>query len=153
MVTISVVYQGDLRTQASHGPSHSTLVTDAPVDNQGKGASFSPTDLVATALATCMLTTMGIVAKRHGWVLDGATATVEKHMVADPERRIGRLPVTIRVPHEFGEKERTMPCGGSGNPRGGGRKDVGECTERCGSWQDHRGLSRTIGELYTCRGR
>ncbi len=108
MVTISVVYQGDLRTQASHGPSQSTLVTDAPVDNQGKGASFSPTDLVATALATCMLTTMGIVAKRHGWVLDGATATVEKHMVADPERRIGKLPVTIRVPHAFGEKERTI---------------------------------------------
>lgn len=108
MVTISVVYPGELRTQATHGPSKSTLVTDAPVDNQGKGASFSPTDLVATALATCMLTTMGIVAKRHGWVLDGASCTVEKHMVADPERRIGRLPVTIRVPHEFGEKERTI---------------------------------------------
>lgn len=108
MVTISVVYQGDLRTQATHGPSKSTLITDAPVDNQGKGASFSPTDLVATALATCMLTTMGIVAKRHGWVLDGATAEVEKHMVADPERRIGKLPVTLRVPHEFGEKERTI---------------------------------------------
>lgn len=108
MVTISVVYPGELRTEATHGPSQSTLVTDAPVDNQGKGASFSPTDLVATALATCMLTTMGIVAKRHGWVLDGATCTVEKHMVADPERRIGRLPVTIRVPREFGEKERTI---------------------------------------------
>ncbi len=108
MVTISVVYQGELRTQATHGPSKSTLITDAPLDNQGKGAAFSPTDLVATALATCMLTTMGIVAKRHGWVLDGATCTVEKHMVADPERRIARLPVTIRVPHEFGEKERTI---------------------------------------------
>lgn len=108
MVTIHVVYQGDLRTQATHGPSKTTLITDAPVDNQGKGASFSPTDLVATALGTCMLTTMGIVAKRHGWVLDGATCTVEKHMVADPERRIGKLPVVIRVPHEFGEKERTI---------------------------------------------
>jgi len=78
---------------------------EAHSEGLGKGASFSPTDLVATALATCMLTTMGIVAKRHGWVLDGATCTVEKHMVADPERRIGRLPVTIRVPREFGEKE------------------------------------------------
>lgn len=107
MVTISVVYQGDLRTQATHGPSKSTFLTDAPVDNQGKGASFSPTDLVATALGTCMLTTMGIVAKRHGWAMEGASCTVEKHMVADPERRIGKLVVTIRMP-ELGEKERTV---------------------------------------------
>jgi putative redox protein len=108
MVTIHVLYQGDLRTQATHGPSQTQLITDAPVDNQGKGASFSPTDLVATALGTCMLTTMGIVAKRHGWKLDGSTATVEKHMVADPERRIGKLVVALRVPGPFGEKERTI---------------------------------------------
>ena len=108
MVTIQVLYQGDLRTQATHGPSKTQLVTDAPVDNQGKGASFSPTDLVATALGTCMLTTMGIVARRHGWKLEGATATVEKHMVADPERRIGKLTVLLRFPGDFGEKERTI---------------------------------------------
>ena len=108
MVTIQTRYQGELRTQATHGPSKTVLVTDAPVDNQGKGESFSPTDLVATALATCMLTTMGIVAKRHGWALEGATATVEKHMVADPERRIGMLTVHIQVPGNFGEKERTI---------------------------------------------
>ena len=108
MVAIEVVYQGELRTLATHGPSKGTLITDAPVDNQGKGASFSPTDLVATALGTCMLTTMGIVAKRHGWLLEGATCTVEKHMVADPERRIGKLTVEIRVPRAFGEKERTI---------------------------------------------
>jgi putative redox protein len=108
MVTIQMSYQGELRTQASHGPSKTELITDAPVDNQGKGASFSPTDLVATALGTCMLTTMGIVARRHGWKLEGATATVEKHMVADPERRIGKLTVEIRVPGGFGEKERTI---------------------------------------------
>jgi putative redox protein len=108
MVTIHSLYQGDLRAQATHGPSKTQLVTDAPVDNQGKGESFSPTDLVATALGTCMLTTMGIVAKRHGWRLEGATATVEKHMVADPERRIGRLSVAIRVPGTFGEKERAL---------------------------------------------
>lgn len=108
MVTIQMSYQGELRTQATHGPSKTTLITDAPLDNQGKGASFSPTDLVATALGTCMLTTMGIVAKRHGWKLEGATATVEKHMVADPERRIGKLTVEIRVPAGFGEKERTI---------------------------------------------
>lgn len=108
MVAIQVSYQGELRCQAIHGPSGTELVTDAPVDNQGKGASFSPTDLVATALGTCMLTTMGIVAARHGWDLVGATAHVEKHMVADPERRIGRLAVEIRVPMSFGEKERTI---------------------------------------------
>ncbi len=108
MVTIHTVYQGDLRAQSTHGPSKTQLITDAPLDNQGKGASFSPTDLVATALGTCMLTTMGIVAKRYGWKLDGATAEVEKHMVADPERRIGKLTVAIRVPGPFGEKERTI---------------------------------------------
>lgn len=108
MVTITMLYQGELRTQATHGPSRTQLVTDAPVDNQGKGASFSPTDLVATALGTCMLTTMGIVARRHGWVLDGASATVEKHMVADPERRIGKLTVALRIPGAFDEKARTI---------------------------------------------
>ncbi len=108
MVAIQVSYQGELRCQAIHGPSGTELVTDAPVDNQGKGASFSPTDLVATALGTCMLTTMGIVAARHGWDLVGATAHVEKQMVSDPERRIGRLAVEIRVPMSFGEKERTI---------------------------------------------
>jgi len=108
MVTIQVLYQGDLRTQATHGPSKSPLITDAPLDNQGKGASFSPTDLTATSLGTCMLTTMGIVAKRHGWKLDGATATVEKHMVADPDRRIGKLRVELHIPGQFGAKERAL---------------------------------------------
>jgi putative redox protein len=108
MVTITMSYEGELRTQAVHGPSGTTLLTDAPRDNQGKGESFSPTDLVATALGTCMLTTMGIVAKRHGWALEGASATVEKHMVADPERRIGKLAVVLRLPGGFGEKERTI---------------------------------------------
>lgn len=108
MVTIQTRYQGDLRAQATHGPSKTALVTDAPLDNQGKGESFSPTDLVATALGTCMLTTMGIVAKRHGWRLEGASATVEKHMVADPDRRIGKLTVALRMPGGLGEKERAL---------------------------------------------
>jgi len=98
MVEIQVRYEGDLRCKATHGPSKTALSTDAPVDNQGRGESFSPTDLVATALGTCMLTTMGIVARRHDWNLDGATATVEKVMVADPVRRIGKLVVQIRMP-------------------------------------------------------
>jgi len=108
MVTISVVYQGDLRTQATHGPSKNSFITDAPVDNQGKGASFSPTDLVATALGTCMLTTMGIVAKRQGWVLDGARATVVKHMVADPDRRVGKLVVDLHLPAGFDAQARAL---------------------------------------------
>ncbi len=107
-VEITVTYQGELRCEAQHGPSKAQLVTDAPVDNQGKGASFSPTDLVATALGSCMLTIMGIVAQRHAIELKGATIKVEKHMVADPARRIGRLPVTITVPGPLDEKQRKL---------------------------------------------
>jgi uncharacterized OsmC-like protein len=107
-VEITVTYQGDLRCEAQHGPSRTRLQTDAPVDNQGKGESFSPTDLVATALATCIVTTMGIVAKRHGIPLEGATVRVEKHMVADPLRRIGRLPVHVRIPARLDEKQRKL---------------------------------------------
>ncbi|MFT5289387.1 MAG: putative redox protein [Planctomycetota bacterium] len=98
MVQIRIDYQGGLRCSATHDPSGRTLVTDAPVDNHGQGQSFSPTDLVATALGTCMLTIMGIVAERHGWDLEGTTAQVEKIMTVDPVRRIGSLEVVIRVP-------------------------------------------------------
>jgi putative redox protein len=101
MVRIEIEYQAGLRCSAVHEPSSSRLLTDAPVDNHGQGASFSPTDLVATALGTCMLTTMGIVAERHGWSLAGARATVEKGMAQTPVRRIARLAVTIRIPGAF----------------------------------------------------
>ncbi|MGQ0635423.1 MAG: OsmC family protein [Planctomycetaceae bacterium] len=97
-VEIDVVYEGDLHCAATHGPSRTTLATDAPVDNQGKGESFSPTDLVATALATCTLTTMGIVARRNNLDMTGATAHVVKEMVQQPTRRIGALRVTISFP-------------------------------------------------------
>ena len=106
MVKIDVSYDGGLRCQATHGPSGCRLLTDAPVDNQGKGESFSPTDLVATALATCMLTTMGIVAERHGWEMAGSTGSVEKAMVADPARRIGRLTVVLRIAGDHDAKTR-----------------------------------------------
>ena len=108
MVQVEVVYEGGLRTRAVHGPSGAELLTDAPVDNCGKGESFSPTDLVATALGTCMLTIIGIVSDRHGWDVTGATARVEKGMVADPVRRIGRLDVVIHVPGERSEREREL---------------------------------------------
>lgn len=98
MVQINIAYQGQLRCQATHAPSGTTLVTDAPVDNMGKGESFSPTDLVATALGSCILTIMGILAQRHELNLTGTTVTVKKEMVTQPIRRIGRLEVTVNVP-------------------------------------------------------
>jgi putative redox protein len=98
MVAIEVEYQGDLHCRAVHGPSGTEFSSDAPKDNQGKGESFSPTDLVATALGTCMLTTMGILARTLGIDMAGATATVEKEMTPPP-RRIERLTVQIRMPH------------------------------------------------------
>lgn len=98
MVAIQIEYQGDLHCKAVHGPSHTELATDAPVDNQGRGESFSPTDLVATALGTCMLTVMGILARTLSLDISGSTATVEKEMTTTPPRRIQRLSVKIRVP-------------------------------------------------------
>jgi putative redox protein len=97
VVRVDIAYRGELRCEARHAPSGAVVITDAPADNHGKGESFSPTDLVATALGSCMLTIMGIVAARHSIDLRGTTVTVEKHMVADPVRRIGRLPVRIEV--------------------------------------------------------
>lgn len=107
MVQIDITYEGSLRTRATHGPSGTTLVTDAPVDNHGRGESFSPTDLVATALGSCMLTIMGIVAERDGIDLTGARVRVTKGMVAQPTRRIGRLQVEIDVPVDPGDVGRT----------------------------------------------
>jgi putative redox protein len=101
MVEIRMRYEGDLHCLSVHGPSGSELPTDAPADNQGRGESYSPTDLVATALGTCILTTMGIVARKNGWNMDGASASVEKSMVADPLRRIGKLEVKVRMPEEL----------------------------------------------------
>jgi putative redox protein len=98
MVEIEVAYEGDLHTACTHGPSGRGLETDAPVDNQGRGESFSPTDLLATALGTCMMTVMGIAARREGWKLEGARARVEKHMVADPVRRVGKLVLEFAMP-------------------------------------------------------
>ncbi len=107
MVTITAHYDGDLLTTAVHGPSGARLLTDAPKDNEGQGRHFSPTDLVGTAMGTCMLTIMGIVARRHGLELRGAEARVEKSMNSQP-RRIGRLPVVIRVPGRFTADQRTL---------------------------------------------
>jgi putative redox protein len=98
MVKVTSTYEGGLRCRAVHGPSGTTLVTDAPVDNHGKGESFSPTDLVATALGACMMTIMGIVAERHGLDLTGMTAETEKLMTSAPPRRIASLRTRLTIP-------------------------------------------------------
>jgi len=98
MVQVDVIYEGDLHTRATHGPSGAALTTDAPVDNCGKGALFSPTDLVGTALGTCVLTILGIYAQKHGLDVRGATASVQKEMTAVPVRRIAKLITEMRIP-------------------------------------------------------
>lgn len=106
MVTITVRYEGGLRCTATHGPSTTTVLTDAPRDNHGLGQSFSPTDLVATALATCAMTVMGIVAVREGIDLGGSRATVTKGMTANPARRISELPTTFELPAALTAEQR-----------------------------------------------
>lgn len=106
MVAIQLEYQGELHCKAVHGPSGTELNTDAPKDNQGRGESFSPTDLVATALGSCMLTVMGIMARTLQIDIAGTTATVEKEMTATAPRRIQRLGVRIHVPHSLSPENR-----------------------------------------------
>ncbi len=106
MVAIQLEYQGELHCKAVHGPSKTELTTDAPVDNQGRGESFSPTDLVATALGSCILTILGIQARTLNLDIAGTTATVEKEMTATAPRRIHRLAVQIRVPHAMSPENR-----------------------------------------------
>lgn len=108
MVPQTISYLGSLRCSAVHGPSGVTFITDAPRDNHGRGESFSPTDLVVTALATCMVTTMGIRAQRDGVNLDGTAVAVEKHMSADPPRRIGRITVHISMPPGLEPRNRAV---------------------------------------------
>ena len=103
MVHIDVSYEGDLRCRATHGPSDTQLHTDAPEDNHGRGESFSPTDLVATGLGTCIVTIMGIYADNHGLDLGETTVSVDKEMDGPP-RHISKLTVTVDVPHAFDDK-------------------------------------------------
>jgi putative redox protein len=109
-VEIDVVYEGDLRCVATHGPSKDKLATDAPQDNGGRGAAFSPTDLIATSLATCILTIMGLAAKRAGIDIDGARAHVTKEMTRSGVRRIAELRVTVAIPrwNQLSPRDRGM---------------------------------------------
>lgn len=108
-MTSQIIYKGDLRTEATHLQSGTVIETDAPVDNQGKGERFSPTDLVATALGNCMLTIMGIKARDMNIDLTGTSIDITKIMVADP-RRIGTIKVVFQFPAslEIIEKDRTI---------------------------------------------
>src|ERR1035437_4721423 len=108
METIRTTYLGELRTRATHVQSGEELLTDAPVDNQGKGEYFSPTDLVATALASCMLTIMGIIATRHNFSIEGTKVKSTKIMTDSP-RRIGEIIVELDFPETtYSDKEKTL---------------------------------------------
>jgi putative redox protein len=106
MVTITAEYLGDLHCRAVHGPSGTVLETDAPKDNQGRGEAFSPTDLCATALLTCMATIMGIAARNFGYDLKGLKMEVRKHMTTMPPRRIARLELEFVMPRAADEPTR-----------------------------------------------
>lgn len=108
MVVITGEYAGELRCSLKHGPSGSVIETDAPADNHGKAQRFSPTDLVAAALASCITTTLAIKTMDKGWNFDGMRMRVEKHMSADLPRRIVRLPVEIWIPLDLGPEDRSL---------------------------------------------
>ena len=108
MVAISIKYLGDLRCEARHEPSGTVITTDAPVDNEGRGESFSPTDLAATSLGACMLTIMGIAARKQGIELGETTVKVFKEMTAQPPRRIAKVTVVFTIPLPASHQKRAM---------------------------------------------
>jgi putative redox protein len=108
MVEIKLSYEGDLHCSAIHTPSGNTLVTDAPVDNNGRGQAFSPTDLVATALASCMATVIGIVARRKEIPVEGMKVIVRKFMSEDQPRRISKLELDLEMPLAADHPERRL---------------------------------------------
>ena len=101
MTSITIEYQGDLHCKATHELSDTVLTTDAPRDNHGKVESFSPTDLVATALGSCILSVMGLRARTLKVDISGATAAVDKEMANAPARKIKKITVKVRVPHQL----------------------------------------------------
>lgn len=106
-MTSKVTYIGDLRTESVHLKSNSSFITDAPTDNNGKGEAFSPTDTVATGLASCMLTVMGIKARDLDVDMSGTTAEVTKTMASDP-RRISKIEVVLNFPFKADVKTRKI---------------------------------------------
>lgn len=102
LVRIDISYDGELHCQGRHAPSGKRLETDAPLDNHGRGETFSPTDLLATSLGTCMLTTMAILAQQRGYSMEGVRARVVKHMTKTQPRRVERLDAAIWAPGATG---------------------------------------------------
>lgn len=107
METIKTVYQGMLRTQATHLQSGTQILTDAPVDNQGKGEAFSPTDLLAAALGSCMLTIMGIAAREHQIDIENTTCSITKIMAANP-RWVGEIVIDLKFPGTYTDKQQKI---------------------------------------------
>jgi len=106
--TTQTEYLGELRTQAKHMYSGNTIITDAPLDNKGKAEAFSPTDLLATALGSCMITIMGIAANERGFNIDGTTANIWKIMESNP-RRIGEIKIDLSFPkRNYSDKEKKI---------------------------------------------
>ena len=105
MVRIDARYDGDLRCTATHAPSGNQLITDAPVDNKGKGESFSPTDLLATSMLTCIMTIVAIRAESKSIDVSGMSGRVDKTMAANP-RRVAKLEVVINLPIDLGHEDR-----------------------------------------------
>ena len=108
MPTVSCRYRGELRCEATHHGSGAVLITDAPIDNAGKGEEFSPTDLLATSVATCMLTIMGITAKSRNWSIEGSTADVEKQMTQSGPRKVEKLRVHMKLPQQLSNEQRAL---------------------------------------------
>ncbi|HML86128.1 MAG TPA: OsmC family protein [Bacteroidales bacterium] len=108
MATIHTEYTGELRTVATHLQSGKTIITDAPVDNQGKGEAFSPTDLLAASLGSCMITIMGIAAQTHGFNINGTKAEITKIMASSP-RRVGEIKIELYFPDiQYSAKEKKL---------------------------------------------
>ena len=107
MPDIKIVYNGSLRTKATHTQSGSIIITDAPTDNNGRGEAFSPTDLFASSLGSCMLTIMGITAQTHGLNIDGSVINIDKIMGANP-RRVSSLHITIDINGKLNEKDKKI---------------------------------------------
>jgi putative redox protein len=108
MITSRIIYTGNLRTEALHLQSGNLIITDAPIDNNGKGEAFSPTDLLATSLGCCMLTIMGIVAQRHEIIIEGTIVEITKIMESNP-RRVGEIIVEFTMPKiNYSDKEKDL---------------------------------------------
>lgn len=109
MATSKITYNGGLRTTSVHLQSGTEIITDAPVDNKGKGEAFSPTDLLATSLGNCMLTIIGIAAGEHGFNIDGTTCEITKIMAKEGPRRVAEIVVDFQFPaNEYSDKVKTI---------------------------------------------